>query len=76
MHNAMLPMHHAMSRKSPITPKNLKRLAYLNGFDGVSGLAASIGRSRVTLWRALRNPTRYRPTVLALQKRLVRTTHE
>lgn len=53
-----------------LSSRNLGRLAHLNGFSGVAELAGHLGRSRGTLYNALRNPAGYRPTVTDLDRAL------
>lgn len=45
-----------------MTAENLRQRAWAAGFRGVAGLAAAIGRSRVSVYRAIRNPSRFGPT--------------
>lgn len=53
-----------------LSRRNLSRLAHAKGFRGVAGLARRLGRNRVTLYQALKNPNRYKPTVKAMQEAL------
>lgn len=48
-------------------PDTLRRLSAAHGFNSVAELARSIGRSRVTVWRAVRWPDQYGPTVRLLE---------
>lgn len=57
-------------RDSRITPRELRRLAHVRGYDGVAGLARRIGRSRQTVYRALRNPERFGPTVELIRRHI------
>lgn len=57
-------------RTLEVNTKNLRTLAWLNGFKGVAGLARSLGRDRATVYRTVRNPQQYRPTYRALQSAL------
>ena len=52
-----------MTRPDKITTKNLRRLAWSRGFHGVSGLARGIGKSRVAVYSAVKNPGRFSPTM-------------
>lgn len=54
-----------------INKKNLRKLAWQKGFAGVSGVAKAIGKSRVTVHRAVNNPHRYGPTIRAMEKILL-----
>jgi hypothetical protein len=56
-----------MARVSRINKKNLRLLAWKRGFHGVSGVARAIGRSRVTVHRAMNHPARYSPTIKKLE---------
>lgn len=60
-----------MAHVTEINKQNLRQLAWKRGFHGVSGLAKSIGRSRVTLHRAVRWPDQYAPTMRAIKKALL-----
>lgn len=66
------PVRHSMAKILPLDTKHVRRLAILNGFDGVKDLAARVGRRRETVWRALRNPHRYGPTIRAVGAALER----
>lgn len=75
LRNGMLPMPHAMSGRHKLTAKNLRKLAWINGHDGVTGLSRHVGKSRVTVWRAVRNPRRFGPTYAAIEKALPRRSN-
>ena len=60
-----------MKRPQKITTSNLRRLAWKNGFDGVVGLARAIGRSKVTVYRAVKRPHHFGPTVRKLREVLL-----
>jgi hypothetical protein len=45
-----------------VDSENLRRLCWANGFRGIPDLASEIGRSRVTVWRAVKSPKQYAPT--------------
>lgn len=45
-----------------VTSENLRRLCWARGYRGIPDLAARIGRNRVTVWRAVKNPKQYAPT--------------
>lgn len=62
-----------MSEPRAVNTKNLRMLAWKAGHHGVTGLAKSIGRSRVTVWKAVREPNRFRPTYRAVLGALRRT---
>ena len=51
-----------MQSTRKLSEKNLTELAWKNGFRGATGLAQAIGKNRVTLYKAVRNPKRYGPT--------------
>jgi DNA-binding phage protein len=53
-----------------ITSDNLSQIAHAKGFRGVAGLARRLGRDRGTLYRAVRRPRRFGPTILAMRKAL------
>lgn len=53
-----------------IDAKDLPRLAWLNGYRGVTGLAKAIGRHRVTVHQAAKNPNKYKPTHRAITRAL------
>lgn len=65
-------MRYAMAKTLPLDTEHVRRLAILNGFDGVTDLAKRVGRRRETVWRALRNPRRYGPTIKAVSAALER----
>lgn len=52
-----------------INRKNLKRICGLNGTTP-SELATCIGRHRDTIYKALRNPEHFKPTVREIEKAL------
>lgn len=54
-----------------INKKNLRKLAWQRGFHGVTGVALVIGKSRVTVHRAVKNPGQYRPTMKKLREVLL-----
>jgi len=54
-----------------INKNNLRQLSWKRGFHGVSGVAIAIGRSRVTVHRAVKNPERYGPTMEKLKRVLL-----
>jgi len=60
-----------MPRVSKINKKNLRSLCWRRGYEGVSAVAAAIGRSRTTVHRAVKNPGRYGPTISKLQEVLL-----
>lgn len=57
---------------SKLTKENLSRLAHARGFRGVAGLARRVGRHRVSIYRALKNPNQNRPTMRAIERALFR----
>jgi hypothetical protein len=59
-----------MAATQRITARNLAQLAWAAGHRGVTGLAKSIRRHRVTVYRAVREPNRHRPTFRAIHKAL------
>ena len=60
-----------MTARPKINKNNLRLLAWRRGFHGVTGVAKAIGRSRVTVHRAMTNPTRFTPTVKKLEEVLL-----
>lgn len=54
-----------------VTSENLRRLCWARGYRGIPGLADAIGRSRVTIWRAVRHPNRFTPTYTLIEKALL-----
>ncbi len=60
-----------MARVSKINKKNLRQLSWRRGYHGVSGVARAIGRSRVTVHRAMNFPGRYGPTIKKLEEVLL-----
>lgn len=61
-----------MSAVLEIDPENLARLAWLNGHKGVAGLSRAVGKHRVTIYRAVKQPKRYGPTFRAIKRALPR----
>jgi len=59
-----------MRSRHQITPSNLRVLAHRAGFNGVAGLARAIGRSRQTVYAAVKQPQRHRPTLRLIQASL------
>jgi len=60
-----------MTQRMQITKNNLRRLAWQRGYHGVTGLARAIGKSRVTVHRAVANPHRFSPTMKKLAEVLL-----
>lgn len=66
----------SQSNKNPLrntpelTTDNLCELCWRAGYRGVVGLANSIGRSRVTVHRAVRWPDQFGPTLQLIKKAL------
>ncbi|MDE2105031.1 MAG: hypothetical protein KGL39_47775 [Patescibacteria group bacterium] len=60
-----------MRQHKKITTQNLRRLAWSRGFHGVAGLARGIGKSRVAIYSAVREPHRFRPTMKKLSEVLL-----
>lgn len=56
----MTPATHKV--KLNITIKNVNRLAWQAGFEGVAGLARHLKRNRTTIWKAVRWPDQHSPT--------------
>lgn len=59
-----------MPAPKELTTRTLKAHAWAKGFDGATGLARRLGRRRETLYHAIRNPARYKPTIRAIQQAL------
>lgn len=59
-----------MKHGTTVNAKNLRRLCWKNDFHGIAGLARAIGRSRVTVHRAVVNPQRFGPTYELIKKAL------
>lgn len=53
-----------------VNQKNLRQLCWQRGYHGVSGLARQIGRSRITVHRAVRWPDQFGPTYRLIQEAL------
>lgn len=51
-----------MRNAQKIKPENFERLCWAAGFRGPAGLARHIGRHRVTVHRAVKNPKQFGPT--------------
>lgn len=60
----------ANSAAREITTGNLRLLCWQAGFHGVAGLAREIGRSRITVHRAVRWPDQFGPTYKLIQEKL------
>ena len=45
-----------------VSTDTIQELSWQAGFKGVPGLAKAIGRSRCTVWRAVRWPDQFGPT--------------
>ncbi len=60
-----------MTHLAEINKRNLRRLAWQRGYHGVTGVAAAIGKSRVTVHRAVKNPSRFKPTMKKLREVLL-----
>lgn len=60
-----------MRQTAKINKHNLRQLAWQRGFEGVTGVAQAIGKSRVTVHRAVSNPSRYKPTMKKLSEILL-----
>lgn len=54
-----------------VNKTNLRMLCWKRGYHGVTGLAKAIGKSRVTVHRAVSNPSRFGPTVKLIEKSLL-----
>lgn len=54
-----------------VNKKNLRQLCWKKGFHGVTGFAAHIKRSRVTVHRAVTNPRRFSPTFKLIEEILL-----
>lgn len=67
MYRCVTPTRSQTSRR--LTRRTLRHLARKR-FGGVAGLAAHIGRNRVTVYSALRDPARYGPTLAAIRDAL------
>jgi DNA-binding phage protein len=64
-------MPQAVNANLEITLEGVKALCRARGIrGGITGLAREIGKSREAIYFAIENPSRYRPTVRAIQKRL------
>lgn len=57
-------------RNRRLSIRRLRDLADAAGFDGVHGLARHLGRNRVTIYKALRFPSQYGPTITAIEHAL------
>lgn len=55
-----------------LTPRNISRLAWINGFRGVAGLAREIRKSRAAVYAALSKPQSYGPTFRAIDQSIRR----
>ncbi len=60
-----------MTAQPRINKHNLRQLAWRNGYQGVTGVARAIGKSRVTVHRAVSNPNRFSPTMKKLTEVLL-----
>lgn len=60
-----------MTGRKKINKYNLRQLAWRRGFEGVTGLARAIGKSRVSVHRAVNEPHRYKPTMKKLAEVLL-----
>lgn len=60
-----------MTRASKINKHNLRQLAWAKGYRGISGLAVAIGKSRVTIHRAVNRPGTFGPTIKQLENILL-----
>lgn len=56
--------------KRTVNTETVDRLSWLRGFQGVAGLARHIGRSRNTVWRAVRWPDQFGPTFKLIEEAL------
>lgn len=66
-----------MKPANKINTKTLVPRCYANGFIGVVGLAKKINRHPNTIWRAVRWPDQFTPTVALIEKALPKDfTHE
>ena len=61
-------MSHAAKK---VNSKNLRVLCWKRGFHGVTGFAKAIGRSPVTVHRAVRWPDQFGPTIKLIEERLL-----
>lgn len=66
----MKPRRKVNENVNQVTPKNLRILCWQRGFHGVVGLANAIGRSRVTVHRAVSTPDQFGPTYRLIQEAL------
>jgi len=60
-----------MTPAAKINKHNLRLLAWRRGYHGVTGVARAIGKSRVTVHRAVSDPHRYSPTMKKLAEVLL-----
>jgi len=60
-----------MTLKSKITKKNLRMLCWRAGYEGVTGVSKAIGKSRISVHRAVVSPNSYKPTMKLLQEVLL-----
>ena len=60
-----------MTPRPKINKSNLQQLAWKRGYRGVTGVAKAIGKSRVTVHRAVRWPDQYGPTMEKLSEVLL-----
>ena len=60
-----------MRQTAKINKHNLRQLAWQRGYHGVTGVARAIGKSRVTVHRAVSNPSRFSPTMKKLAEVLL-----
>jgi hypothetical protein len=54
-----------------VNKNNLRKLCWSRGYHGVSGLARELGRSRVTIHRAVRWPDQFGPTMRLIERALL-----
>lgn len=59
-----------MNVAEKIKPENFERLCWKAGYEGPAGLARHIGRHRVTVHRAVKNPKQYGPTFRRIKEAL------
>lgn len=59
-----------MRANQKLSTKNVAAHAWRAGFRGVTGLAASLGVNRVSVYRAIRTPNRHRPTFRRIEQAL------
>lgn len=65
-----------MATKRNKRTEDLARRVRRAGFFGVAELARMIGRNRVTVYKAIRNPSQFGPTARAIDAAIRRGPHE